>query len=233
MSDLPRDDSDETGPLPSDDTILPQTALSSELRAFRDSLEGQDCTLGELAERIGDRGFGLLLVLLALPAALPVPAVGYATPFGLLMAFLGLQMVAGRTNPWIPKWFREKKLPFKLLDFSVRNARLPLRAVEFLVRPRLGRLARSRVFLGGVGLTIALLALFMSMPIPLTNTAPSFVIFILAAGMLEEDGLVLLGGLLLAPVAIAIGGLAIYFALTLGLGDDKEAIKEQIKALLP
>ena len=81
-------------------------------------------------------------------------------------------------------------------------------------------------------LTIMLMAGFMSLPIPLTNTAPSFVIFVLAAGMLEEDGLLLLGGLLLAPVAAAIAGAAVYVAATLGPGAMESTVKPMIRALI-
>ena len=59
-------------------------------------------TLGEVFQRIGDRGFGLLLIVLSLPSALPIPAAGYSTPFGIIIAVLALQMLAGRTSPWIP-----------------------------------------------------------------------------------------------------------------------------------
>ncbi len=207
---------------------LPDTALSAELHAFVDSLSGEDCTVGELIDRIGDRGFGLILLMLAMPAALPIPAAGYATPFGLVMALLGLQLAAGRKQPWLPAILRDRTVPFKMLDFAVRNGRLPLRAVELLIRPRLSRLTHNRMFLTGIGLTIAMLALTMSVPLPLTNTAPSFAIFIAAAGLLEEDGLALLIGMLLAPLAVAIAGLAIYWALTYG----PEAVETTLKPLI-
>ena len=44
------------------------------------------------------------------------------------------------------------------------------------------------VFIPLIGFIVLLMSISMSMPIPLTNTAPSFVIFVLAAGILEEDG---------------------------------------------
>ena len=78
----------------------------------------------------------------------------------------------------------------------------------------------------------ALLALMMSMPIPLTNTAPSFVIFVLAAGLLEEDGLAMIAGLLLAPVAAAIAGLAIYWGVTYGPEAVETTLKPMIKQTL-
>ena len=83
-----------------------------------------------------------------------------------------------------------------------------------------------------IGFIVLLMSISMSMPIPLTNTAPSFVIFVLAAGILEEDGLVLLGGLLLAPVAAGIAGLAVYFAWTHGLDAVEAHAKPMIKGWL-
>ena len=77
-----------------------------------------------------------------------------------------------------------------------------------------------------------LLAMMMTLPIPLTNTAPSFVIFMLAAGILEEDGLAMLVGVLLAPVAAAIAGAAIYYALTYGPEAVEAVLKPMIKGLL-
>ncbi len=206
--------------------------LSQELHALVDELDGQDLTLGLLVDRIGDRGFGLLLLLLALPAALPLPAPGYATPFGLLIIGLAIQMIKGRQSPWFPERTRNRQVSYQLLAFSVRNGTLPLRVVEFLVRPRLSSLARNRAFLAGVAVTILLMACSMTLPIPLTNTAPSFVIFLLAAGMLEEDGLLLGFGMLLAPVAIAIAGAAIWVAWTQGPEMVEETIKPVIKGWL-
>ncbi len=213
-------------------TALPDTRLSKELYEFLEELDGQDTTVGELIDLYGDRGFGLLLLLLALPAALPVPATGYGTPFGILMMLLGAQIAIGRSTPWVPASFHKRRVPFKLLSFSIKNGRLPLRAVELFIRPRLSKLANNTVFLSVLGGIIVLLAALMTLPIPLTNTAPSFVIFMLAAGMLEEDGLFLLGGVLLAPVAIGIASAAIYYAVVYGPEAVETTLKPMIKGLL-
>jgi hypothetical protein len=210
------------------DSAGPDTHLSKELQNLLDELGGADITIGGLLEHIGDRGFGLLLLVLALPAALPIPAPGYATPFGVLMVILGAQMVIGRTAPTIPGIFARRSVSHGILDFSIRNGHLPLRVVEFLIRPRLRTISRNRGFRSAVGIIIMAMAAFMSLPIPLTNTAPSFVIFVLAAGLLEEDGLMLLAGILLAPVAAAIALGALYIAVTMG----PEAVETTLKPLI-
>ena len=214
----------------SDDT--PHTQLSAELTAFVDGLVGEDVSIGEVLDAIADRGFGLILLILALPAALPLPAPGYATPFGLMMALLALQMMRGRRTPWFPERVRARRISRSKLAWTVKNAGVPLRFVEWIIRPRLSGLARNRAFLSLIGFIVLLMSISMSMPIPLTNTAPSFVIFVLAAGILEEDGLVLLGGLLLAPVAAGIAGLAVYFAWTHGLDAVEAHAKPMIKGWL-
>ncbi|MEM9293410.1 MAG: exopolysaccharide biosynthesis protein [Acidobacteriota bacterium] len=191
--------------------------LSKELQELLDALDGQDTTLGALVDAIGERGFCLLLAVLALPAALPVPAPGYATPFGLLMIGLGFQMFRGRPTPTLPAAARRRRIGYKTLERTIRGAGFPLRVAEFLVRPRLRRFASSRGTQSLLGIAVTAMACFMCLPIPLTNTAPSFVIFLLACGLLEEDGLLLLGALLLAPPAAGIALTAVYFGWKYGL----------------
>ncbi len=208
------------------------TRLSVELTQFVESLDEETVAIGDVLDAISDRGFGLILLILALPAALPLPAPGYATPFGIMMAVLAFQMIRGRTTPWFPARVRRRTISKSKLAWTVRNAGIPLRFAEWIIRPRLSGLARNRGFLALVGFIVLLMSISMSMPIPLTNTAPSFVIFVLAAGILEEDGLVLLGGLLLAPIAAGIAGVAVYFAWTHGLDAVEEHAKPMIKGFL-
>ena len=210
----------------------PNTHLSAELNDFVTALETEETTIGAILDLIADRGFGLILLILALPAALPLPAPGYATPFGIMMALLSLQMMRGRKTPWLPQGVRQRVVTKSKLEWTVKNAGVPLRFVEWIIRPRLSGLARNRAFLALVGFIVLLMAISMSMPIPLTNTAPSFVIFVLAAGILEEDGLVLLGGLLLAPVAAGIAAVAMYYAWTYGLDAVEAHAKPMIKGIL-
>ena len=209
-----------------------QTHLSAELNDFVSGLQTEETTIGAVLDAIAVRGFGLILLILALPAALPLPAPGYATPFGLMMGLLALQMMRGRSTPWFPERVRKRKISKSKLAWTVKNAGIPLRFVEWIIRPRLSGLARNRAFLALVGFIVLLMSISMSMPIPLTNTAPSFVIFVLAAGILEEDGLVLVGGLVLAPVAAGIAGVAVYYAWTHGLDAVEQHAKPMIKGFL-
>ena len=206
------------------------TTLSARITSFVEGLDGKDCTLGELSEAFGEKGFGMLLLLLAFPAALPIPAPGYATPFGILMIVLGSQMLRGYKTPQLPETMKKRVLKFSLLDFSLKNGASLFRVVEFFVKPRLENQVTKLYRI--MGLIIIFMAAFMTLPIPLTNTAPSFVIFVMAASLLEKDGLSLIAGIILTPVALLIAGGAIYFALTYGVEAVTETFKPMIKGFL-
>ena len=209
---------------------IEHTTLSARITSFVEGLDGKDCTLGELSEAFGEKGFGMLLLLLAFPAALPIPAPGYATPFGILMIVLGSQMLRGYKTPQLPETMKKRVLKYSLLDFSLKNGASLFRVVEFFVKPRLENQVTKLYRI--MGLIIILMAAFMTLPIPLTNTAPSFVIFVMAASLLEKDGLSLIAGIILTPVALVIAGGAIYFALTYGVEAVTETFKPMIKDFL-
>ena len=209
-----------------------QKSLSHLLMEIEQDLGQEELSIQSLIDKVGQRGTAILLLILAFPAALPLPAPGYATPFGIVISFIGLQLLRGQDTLKLPNKIASKKLSPSLISFSIKNGKLPLKAVEFFIRPRLDKLAQNKTMLRLMGGIIMFLAMMMTLPIPLTNTAPSFVIFMLAAGILEEDGLAMIGGILLAPVAAVIAGSAIYYAITYGPEAVESVLKPMIKGIL-
>lgn len=147
-------------------------------------------SLEQLFLSLKDQGFGFLIILFSLPSALPVPAPGYSTIFGLILLWLGSLLVRGRANPTLPKRWQKRSI-----NLSPRMVRGCVRALTFLehfIHP--GRAAslckcfNPRI----VGINICVLACIMILPIPLTNTAPAMVILLFGMGLLENDGLVFL-----------------------------------------
>jgi hypothetical protein len=189
---------------------------------------GAEVTLGEVFERIGDRGFGLLLIILSLPSALPVPAPGYSTPFGILIAVLALQMLSGRTVPWLPRRAAQTRLHGKFIDGMLGFFTKFFGKVEFLIRPRL-RWVGSRAGLAFLGALVLVMAGLMILPIPLTNTFPAFVIFLTGIGLTEEDGLFSIFAGFLGVLAVGLYGVVVYFFIRFGL-EGIEVMKEWIKS---
>jgi hypothetical protein len=187
-------------------------------------------TLGEVVLRIGDRGFGLLLIVLSLPSALPVPAPGYSTPFGILIAILALQMLAGMRSPWLPRKASAMKIHGKFADQMLAFAGKFFARVEFLIRPRL-RWVGSRGGLSFLGILVLIMACLMILPIPLTNTFPAFVIFLIGIGLTEEDGLACIGAAILGVFSVLLYGFVVYFFMRFGM-QGIDMIKDWIRTIV-
>lgn len=60
--------------------------------------------LRDFVEALGDRGFAIVLLVLAAPNSLPIPSPpGLSTVFGVPLAFFSVQMMLGRPRPWLPE----------------------------------------------------------------------------------------------------------------------------------
>ena len=175
--------------------------LSTDLKNLLSHGDEAGIEMGDLIQALGDRGFGLLLIVLSLPSALPVPAPGYSTPFGVVISILALQLMVGRQTPWLPKWAIKKKIGRKLAQKMIGAAVGFFKRVEPLIKPRWGWvLARSGHLIAGI--LIITMAALMIIPIPLTNTAPAMVIFVIGVALTEDDGLGVLLSCILAVLAV-------------------------------
>ena len=146
-------------------------------------------TFNQLQVLLQDQGMGIWIVLLALPSALPVPAMGYSTPFGLALAYLSVRFIQGKTQFAIPRKWGNKvlKLPAKITHQAIRFLRL----IEHFIHPQRFPLANRFFKRPVVGLNMLLLSIIMALPIPLTNTVPALVILLFGLGLMENDGLTL------------------------------------------
>lgn len=187
--------------------------LSVELqRYFFEEERPTNVTLNEVLEIAGERIFGFLFVILSLPSALPVPAPGYSTPFGLVLFLLAVQLIAGAKLPWLPAKVSNYAIELKRLQGLIKAGIPWLRRIELLSRPRLSYICTSLPGRVTLGIAIALMGISMMIPIPGTNTLPAMGIFVIGFGLMEDDGaislaglvLCLMGGILSASILIAL-----------------------------
>ncbi|WP_439815961.1 exopolysaccharide biosynthesis protein [Zavarzinia sp. CC-PAN008] len=182
---------------------------SDVLLALCERGDGKRISMGDIVDGLDDRGFGILMLLLALPCTLPIAPPGVSAIAGLPLALVALQLVFGARHPWLPGFIRRRS--FDRGDFrSLIEKSLPvLSRIERLLRPRLPFMVgdvQERV----IAVLILVLALLLSTPFPFTNVPLSLAIVVLAAGQIEHDGLVLLIGIVLGVIAI---GLLIWSAI--------------------
>ena len=155
----------------------------------------------ELLKLAGERSFGLFLAVLSFPSALPLPAPGYSTPFGVVILLLALQMLAGRTTPWLPQWVLQKSIERSQLQKWVQAGIPWLQRIEKVACPRWKQVCSSRFGQVWLGTLIGLMGISMIIPVPGTNTLPAMGVFVTAFGLLEEDGILCSLGSLICVAA--------------------------------
>jgi len=212
----------------------PHTSLCEALSRFSQLDADRDHTLGELLEAIDDKGFGLLLIILALPSALPLPATGYSTPFGIMIVTLGVQMLRGRHTPWLPEKAKKTRLPRRLFRGMIDGGTKFLGWVEHLIRPRFYWITKTngRRLLATL---VLLMGALMCLPIPGTNSFPAGVVFLVGVCLSEEDGLVGVAACLAGLLALAVYAAAIFFLIQFFSEYGWEAIDvflEKVKELV-
>jgi hypothetical protein len=168
-------------------------------------------TLREAVEHLGVRAYGPLLLIFALPNAIPnVP--GLSSLFGLPLLFFAVQMALGRT-PWLPAFLADRGLARATLQSVSDKARPWLARADKAVKPRLLVLSSptaERV----LGVYVFLLAFAIALPVPLTNMFPAWAIAAIGIGILDRDGLWIALGALWGLVAMSIVGLALTAAVS-------------------
>jgi hypothetical protein len=167
------------------------------------SSESPTITLGELIAALDERAFGLGILLLALPCAVPF-LYGIPQIVALPMLALAAQLALGREHPWLPERLASRRVGVGGLRTVVSRAHRGLGLLEKLTARRLTGLTDG-VGARVVGALMLIPAASILVPLPLTNTTPGIGVGIAAVGLLERDGLLVLLGLVI--------GLAWVFAL--------------------
>jgi hypothetical protein len=182
----------------------PNTRRTSQiLREFAASNQEPRISLATLRDALGDRGFGILLFIFALPNLVPVNIPLLSAVLGLPLVLLAAQLSYGRHKPWFPDWLERQTFP-RLGFAAVLGRTLPtLERVERLLRPRLTWLLSwtgERL----VGIAVLVLVAVLALPIPFANFLPAFGIAIIALAIIEKDGLAVLVGLAVGVVSLAV-----------------------------
>ncbi|MCA3556477.1 exopolysaccharide biosynthesis protein [Aestuariivirga sp.] len=174
--------------------------LSDIVRAIDTS---QEITIGELADSLGERAFGALLFIFAVPNAIPMPP-GTSAILGLPLVILTWQVMVGRQTLWLPAVVRKRRIPRDLLRTFVDKVTPVMARLERVLKPRLGLVVTSNLAERMIGLVAFPLALILFLPIPFANMPPALAIACLALGLAERDGLAVLVGYVFSAASVGI-----------------------------
>ncbi|MDC0115849.1 exopolysaccharide biosynthesis protein [Octadecabacter sp.] len=179
----------------------PNLAISQQLIQLADDAPSDAVTLDWALERMNDRAFGLFLLVLALPCCIPF-LWGIPQVVALPLMFVSAQILLGRGSPWLPTKLGARTISKDGLQSLADRAGPWLRKIEAVSRPRLTVLCHpplDRL----VGLALVLFSASILVPIPGTNSVPGLAVVMVAMGLLQRDGLLILTGVFVGTVWIA------------------------------
>jgi hypothetical protein len=177
------------------------------IRSLAENAGPDGMTLREIRDRLDERAFGLMILILAVPCLVPA-LYGVPQIVGIPILLLAGQMLVGRQEPWLPEAILKRSVSKPWLDRMADFATKSMGWTERLSRPRL------RVFAEGWAEQAA--AFFMilatlTIVLPMTNTVPSVALTLLSVGLIQRDGLFVLGG-----AAVAVGWATALAAVAVG-----------------
>jgi hypothetical protein len=177
--------------------------LSEILTDIANDPRREQITIDDLRVAMGDRAFGALMFLFAVPNSLPVSAPGVSAVLGLPLLFLALQLTLGFSVPWLPA--RIVNTTVTRPRFArVMNKVVPwLRRAERLSRPRWPWLATGLAE-RAIGLACVILSIVLILPVPFGNMGPALAICVLCFALMQRDGKATLAGLLTGALALAL-----------------------------
>ena len=180
---------------------------SEVLRDLVEEGQSERVTFREILVELRHRAVGFALLIFALPCCLPMPP-GIPTVCGVAIVIIAANLIVGRQRLWLPRAITEKSVSRADLKRMVDRWLPYLERLERFCKPRFPIVTEpfAKVL---IGLVIFVLGFIMILPIPfLGNMPPGFAASVLAIGMTERDGLVVLIGAAVSAVAIAVASVA-------------------------
>jgi hypothetical protein len=176
-------------------------AFRRALAALAEDAARERIFLSDLLDVLGERALTALMLVFALPNALPAPP-GTSALLGLPLLFLTAQMTTGRPA-WLPAMIARRSVTREHFDALMRRTTPWLMRAVGMLRPRLSSLT-GPLAMRLVGALCLVLALVLFLPIPFGNMPPAIAISVIALGLLARDGAWVLAGSAIGVVSIAI-----------------------------
>lgn len=167
-------------------------------------------SIGAVVDQLGSSSLGLILLILTIPAIIPIPG-----PIGIILgsclALVALQVVVGAKRVWLPGWLRSCNLPTRFVTAAIARIVPWLERFERRLSPRRWMMLSGRVARPFLGLAILAMAVIITLPIPFGNILPVVALAMLALALLERDGVAVLVALGMSLVAIICTGMLLLF----------------------
>jgi hypothetical protein len=164
--------------------------------------QGEMVSVGEINAALGERAFGIVMLLFALPNCIPFPP-GVNSIFGMPLLFCAAQLVKGRGVPWQPQFVANRSLQRATLINGIEKIKPQLAKIEKFCCPRLTFIVSD---LGErlLGLAVCFFSLCIIVPLPFTNMIPAIGSALIAISLIERDGVLAIIGVLIGTIGTII-----------------------------
>jgi len=187
----------------------PERRTSEILRQILKDNPQDMISVEQILKGMGTTSFGTSIMVFSIPEVIPIPVPGMSAVVALPELILGTQMALGSREVRLPKALLKRSVPRKAFEKAVKAILPFLERAERNVRPRWqwASSAAAKRFLGAF---VVVLAIVISLPIPMTNMPPAIAIFLIALGLVERDGKFIVAGVGLGLASIALIGGAFF-----------------------
>lgn len=189
--------------------LLNGALVSETLRTMGDKDIQKSTKISDIMHDFHENGILLAMIFFSLPVAIPLPyPPGFTTVMGAPLILLSIQMIMGS---------KTVKLPEKVDNYEIKNSTLKsisdkiiplLVMLERYIKPRFG-FAKSVYCEQIIGIFCLIAAISVAIPLPMTNAIPALGITIMCLGLLNRDGVVIIGGVLITIIGLIIAAGAI------------------------
>lgn len=175
-------------------------ALKEVLRSHKN----EAITFGDIMSHLKEEGLIFLIAIVSFPTAIPVPTPpGFTTLFGIPLCILTIQMIYKLDAPWLPNWLANKRVKVSTFRGFIEKAEPLFDKMSGFLKPRHRRLTTKSVE-RLVGVLAFICSVSIALPILFGNAVPSAGILIMSVGLLYNDGLVVLIGMIVSVIGIII-----------------------------
>lgn len=167
---------------------IPYTNFEQTFRILLEKAKEGPVSIKTLLTILSGKGKVLLLIFISLGFS-QIP--GISIFLGFLICYLGLRLAMFRSAIWMPKSLLHKKLSSYLLIKVINQILKFLKFISRWSRPRYVWMTQNSTFHVITGLMIALvgLSIALSPPLPFVGLLSFAAIFLIAIGLLNNDGI--------------------------------------------
>lgn len=175
------------------------STIEEDILLLQEKGKNSSLSIGEILNILSKKGQSLIILILSLPFCQPLQIPGFSTPFGLVIALIGLKMAFGK-YAWLPKRILAKSITPQTLQKITEKILWLLKKIKGWIYPRLAWLCYNPSVHIINGLLISILGILLALPLPtpFSNLMAAWSILFIGLGLLKDDGVFILIGYLIS-----------------------------------